>query len=112
MDNFPGSDYSSVYHDETGNGNARDGADYGAYASVIGEAPRLFALVRPLYDISDDILEDSDAVPVEPDAELIAYGVALPDGTATTFTIRGRSFGKWRNPDRAAMRLYSELVWL
>ncbi|TDC41780.1 hypothetical protein E1281_36985 [Actinomadura sp. KC345] len=66
-----------------------------------GAVPRLFALVR------EDVGED-DAV-VE---EVVAYGVALPDGSAATIPPSGQGFGRWLTPQSASRRMLSELVWL
>lgn len=86
MEHVPGSDYPPVYHN-----------DLEGYASVIGIAPRLFALIQSFDEV---------------DAELVAYGIALPDGTAATIGPHGRGVGHWADPARAAARFASDLVWL
>ncbi|MEV7011031.1 hypothetical protein [Streptosporangium sp. NPDC051022] len=67
--------------------------------ALIRELPRMFALVRGG--------DDEETV-----AEVVAYGLALPGGTATTVGANGHGFGLWRSADSAAWRLHSDLVWL
>ncbi|QFG25016.1 hypothetical protein [Actinomadura sp. WMMB 499] len=64
------------------------------------DVPRLFLLVQ-------EDLDDADAVV----REVVAYGIALPDGAAATVSLRGSGFGRWLSPESAARRLRAELVW-
>lgn len=67
------------------------------------DLPRMFALVQGF---------DEDERDGRGSREVVAYGLALPDGTAATVTRSGYGFGRWTNADRAAHRLGSDLVWL
>ncbi|MEV4753449.1 hypothetical protein AB0K21_44505 [Streptosporangium sp. NPDC049248] len=60
--------------------------------ALVGDLPRMFALVQDF-------------------TEVVAYGLALPGGTATTVGANGRGFGLWASPRSAARRLHSDLVW-
>lgn len=66
-----------------------------------GDLPRMFALVQEFDE------DDGESL-----TEVVAYGLALPDGTAATVGANGHGFGRWTNPHRAAWRLRSDLVWL
>ncbi|WP_301174119.1 hypothetical protein [Actinomadura geliboluensis] len=44
--------------------------------------------------------------------EILAYGIALPDGAAATVPLSGRWFGRWLTPESASRRTAAELVWL
>ncbi|MFI6454855.1 hypothetical protein ACIBF6_25215 [Streptosporangium amethystogenes] len=68
------------------------------------DLPRMFALVQ---EFDEDDERDGPSSP-----EVVAYGLALPDGTAATVTRNGYGFGRWTNAHRAARRLGSDLVWL
>ncbi|GAA3086541.1 hypothetical protein [Streptosporangium carneum] len=67
--------------------------------ALFGELPRMFALVQGCDD-------------EEVATEVVAYGLALPGGAATTVGANGHGFGLWRSPHSAAWRLRSDLVWL
>ncbi|WP_019630299.1 hypothetical protein [Actinomadura atramentaria] len=56
--------------------------------------------------------ETAAASAAPPPPEVIAFGVALPRGSATTLGTNGGPFGQWRSPESAAHRLRSELVWV
>ncbi|MFA1544898.1 hypothetical protein [Actinomadura chokoriensis] len=92
MDDVHGSEQVPVYHAEVAEWAVKLGG---------GVAPRLFALVR------NDFGEDERG-----EEELVAYGIALPDGSAVTVPLRGRGFGWWLTPGSASRRTFSELVWL
>lgn len=85
MDDVHESEQSSVYH-------ATDGE---------GRAPRLFILVREDFDEDDVVVR-----------EVVAYGIALPDGAAATIPAKGNGFGRWISPQSASRRLHSDLVWI
>ena len=87
MDGVHGSEQSSVYH-------AGD-----AGTSACGH-PRAFVLVREELDADDSVVR-----------EVVAYGIALPDGGAATVPAEGCSFGRWLSPESAARRLDAEVVW-
>ncbi|TDC63697.1 hypothetical protein E1200_21760 [Actinomadura sp. GC306] len=92
MDDIHESEQPTVYHaDEVER----------VVALVGGAAPRLFALVR------EDCGEDDVVV-----EEVLAYGIAMPDGSAATVPLSGRGFGRWLTPVSASRRMLSELVWL
>jgi hypothetical protein len=62
--------------------------------------PRLFALMP-------------DPEEAENTTEVLAWGLALPDGQAVTIgTGRSVSVGKWSTPGRAAALSRAELVWI
>ena len=44
--------------------------------------------------------------------EVMAYGIALPNGSATTVSTAGSEWASWRSPDSASWRMCSDLVWL
>ncbi|WP_433376949.1 hypothetical protein [Streptosporangium sp. CA-115845] len=67
--------------------------------TLTGDLPRMFVLVQ-------DFTENEGSHP-----EVVAYGLALPGGTATTVGTNGRGFGLWTSPRSAARRLHSDLVW-
>ncbi|SNT30575.1 hypothetical protein SAMN05443665_10234 [Actinomadura meyerae] len=92
MDDVHESELTPVYHAEV--------AEW-AVALGGGVAPRLFALVR------DESGEDDTAV-----EEILAYGIALPDGSAATVPLSGRGFGRWLTPESASDRTSAALVWL
>ncbi|MFI6450813.1 hypothetical protein ACIBF6_04610 [Streptosporangium amethystogenes] len=60
--------------------------------TLTGDLPRMFALVQDF-------------------TEVVAYGLVLPGGTATTVGANGRGFGLRTSPRSAARRLHSDLVW-
>ncbi|TDC73667.1 hypothetical protein [Actinomadura sp. 7K507] len=91
MDDVHEPELLTVYH--------ADEAEVVALAG--GAAPRLFALVREDYGEDDAVVE-----------EVVAYGVALPDGSAATVPLSGRGLGRWLTPQSASRRMLSELVWL
>ncbi|MEU9889194.1 hypothetical protein [Sphaerisporangium sp. NPDC051011] len=66
---------------------------------LLGGLPRVFALVR------DEGEEEIDLC-------VIAVGMVLPQGGATTLSIGGHGLGRWENAHRAATRLGCECVWL
>ncbi|GHH62652.1 hypothetical protein GCM10017673_02240 [Streptosporangium violaceochromogenes] len=68
-----------------------------------GGSPRVFALVREFDEGGED-----EAATI---AEVVAYGLTLPDGTAATVSPTGHGFGRWRSAHSAASRLRSSLVW-
>ncbi|POM27739.1 hypothetical protein BTM25_21580 [Actinomadura rubteroloni] len=87
-----------------------------------GERLRLFLLVRVIFPErdgenvhgpgeSDDDADDADDAP-NAQLAVVAYGVALPRGSATTLTLEGRAFGHWQSPESAARRLHAEMVWV
>jgi hypothetical protein len=63
--------------------------------------PRLFALIQE----TDD--EDGQVAPT-----VTAYGIALPDGPATTVGAAGTGWGLWLSADSACRRTGSDLLWL
>ncbi|MEU0482952.1 hypothetical protein ABZ260_27660 [Streptosporangium sp. NPDC006013] len=73
----------------------------------VDDLPRMFALVQEFDEDDEDDERDGPRSP-----EVVAYGLALPDGTAATVTRSGYGFGRWTNAHRAAHRLGSDLVWL
>lgn len=75
--------------------------------ALTGGSPRVFALVQE-FDEDDETGEGGEEVVTE----VVAYGLALPDGTAATVGLIGHGFGRWRSPYSAASRLHSDLVWL
>ncbi|MBE1534381.1 hypothetical protein [Actinomadura algeriensis] len=87
MDGVHGSEQSSVYH---GEGPGTSG----------GGRPRAFVLVREGLDADDAVVR-----------EIVAYGIALPDGGAATVPAEGCSFGRWISPESAARRLDAEVDW-
>lgn len=66
-----------------------------------GDLPRMFALVQEFYE------DDGESF-----TEVVAYGLALPGGTAATVGATGHGFGRWTSAHSAARRLHSDLVWL
>jgi hypothetical protein len=69
-----------------------------------GNPPRMFALIQ---EWDDD--EDEDLV----EREVVAYGSALPDGSATTMGPRGHGLvGHFESPGAASVTHCSDLVWL
>jgi hypothetical protein len=108
MEHFTGSDYTPVYHGPKGAGNEASerkhftpdmgGQEVSERVRALLGTPRLFALVR-------DDAED------ETEAEVVAYGIALPDGAAATVGVRHPMTGRWISPHTAAARLHSELIW-
>lgn len=92
MDDVHESEQLPVYHAE--------GAEWVA-ALTGGVVPRLFALVREDYGEDDAVVE-----------EVVAYGIALPNGSAATVPAQGSGFGRWISPQSASRRLCSDLVWL
>jgi hypothetical protein len=44
--------------------------------------------------------------------EVVAYGIALPNGSVATVGASGRGFAQWASLDSASERMCSELVWL
>ncbi|MFD0857290.1 hypothetical protein ACFQ07_34115 [Actinomadura adrarensis] len=93
MEGVQESEHASVYHDPEMSAVVAECCG--------GEMPRLFALVREFDDEND-----------QPVREVVAYGIALPNGGAATVGASGRQFGKWASPDAASLRMNSELVWL
>lgn len=75
--------------------------------TLTGEPPRVFALVQEFGE-DDETGEGGEEIVTE----VVAYGLALPDGTAATVGLIGHGFGRWRSPYSAASRLHSDLVWL
>ncbi|MFF5107856.1 hypothetical protein [Streptosporangium sp. NPDC000509] len=99
MEHHPGSDQPSACHNpDFGEHYPREVALERAY-TLTGDLPRMFALVQ-------DFAESEESHP-----EVVAYGLALPGGTATTVGANGRGFGLWASPRSAARRLHSDLVW-
>ncbi|MEV5413632.1 hypothetical protein AB0K60_32995 [Thermopolyspora sp. NPDC052614] len=108
MEHFSGSDYSTVYHGPNAEGNAAGpggrlmpdagGPETGERVRAFIGTPRLFALVR----------HDED----EGSTEVVAYGIALPEGGAATIGVGRSSFGRWISAQTAATRLRTELVWV
>lgn len=72
---------------------------------LAGRRPRLFVLVQ-------DVVESEDEAEVRLMPEVVAYGIALPDGAAATVSATGRDFGRWQSPESASRWLSSELVWV
>jgi len=66
-----------------------------------GGPPRLFALVWEGDDENDQIVR-----------EVTAYGIALPNGSATTVGPAGSGWANWRSANSACWRMDSDLVWL
>ena len=99
MDDVHDTGHPTVYHEaET------DTSPYGLAAlreSWAESPPRLFALVREDWDEGDQVIP-----------EIVAYGIALPNGSAATFGANRTSFGRWRSAERASGAFHSELVWL
>lgn len=89
MDDVHESEQLPVYHAEE--------AEWVA-ALVGGVAPRLFALVREDYGEDDAVVE-----------EVVAYGIALPNGSAATVLARGSGFGRWISP--RALRGGCARIW-
>jgi hypothetical protein len=85
-----------------GDGCLPRGADLeGAHQDALtGGLPRMFALVQ-------ESGEDDEIV-----TEVVAYGLALPDGGAATVGVAASGFGRWISAHSAASRLNSDLVWL
>jgi hypothetical protein len=74
-------------------------ADISCVAELCGgELPKLFALVQE-FDEEDAVVR-----------EIVAYGIAMPDGSAAT--CKGPTFARWQSAESASRRLCSELVWL
>ncbi|MEV7007967.1 hypothetical protein [Streptosporangium sp. NPDC051022] len=73
---------------------------------LIGDLPRMFALAQGADEGRGMTEEDEEATKV------VAYGLVLPGGPATTVGANGRGFGVWNSARSAARRLHSELVWL
>jgi hypothetical protein len=92
MDDIHQSEHSPVYHE-------RD-ADTNRQELWTGRPPRLFVLVQE-FDEHDAVVQ-----------EVVAYGIALPDGSAATISPQGWSSGRWRSPESASRRLCSDLLWL
>jgi hypothetical protein len=63
--------------------------------------PRLFVLVREESGENDAVVD-----------EVVAYGIAMPDGSAATVPPGGRGFGRWLTPESASRRMCSKVVWL
>ncbi|OUC98034.1 hypothetical protein [Streptosporangium minutum] len=119
MEHFNGSDYPPVYH---GAGSQRGEIGSGGddlsrksdpplagedlpltredVRALAGGLPRMFALVQ-------ETGEDDEEIAVE----VVAYGLALPCGTAATVGVVN-GFGRWTSAHSAASRLRSDLVWL
>ncbi|MEV6984816.1 hypothetical protein AB0M95_26645 [Sphaerisporangium sp. NPDC051017] len=100
------SDRSTVYHGSTsaGGGKGPDedevlGVGKEEVHALLGGLPRVFALVR------DEGEEEIDLC-------VIAVGMVLPQGGATTLSMGGHGLGRWENAHRAATRLGCECVWL
>lgn len=97
------------------NGFNRPSAEHGtgpipaphATHPLLGDLPRMFALVQGFDDDGDGGEEEADVA-----VEVVAYGMTLPSGQTTTFGTNGRNFGVWNSPRSAAKRLHSDLVWL
>ncbi|MER5627163.1 hypothetical protein [Streptosporangium sp. NPDC002544] len=108
MEQHAGSDQPSVCHDPDFDERCpQTTGPESAYASARvppDDLPRMFALVQ---EFDEDDERDGPRSP-----EVVAYGLALPDGTAATVTRSGYGFGRWTNAHRAAHRLGSDLVWL
>ncbi|WP_326638024.1 hypothetical protein OG884_28815 [Streptosporangium sp. NBC_01755] len=108
MEHHAGSDQPSVRHDPDFDERCpRSTGPESAYASArmpTGDLPRMFALVQEL--------DEDDERGRASSPEVVAYGLALPDGTAATVSRNGYGFGRWTNAHRAAHRLGSDLVWL
>lgn len=68
--------------------------------ALIGGLPRMFALVQETGEDDEEIV-----------VEVVAYGLALPCGTAATVGVVN-GFGRWMSAPSAASRLCSDLVWL
>ncbi|MFF0307862.1 hypothetical protein ACFYSC_10550 [Streptosporangium sp. NPDC004379] len=60
----------------------------------------MFALVQGVEEDGEEII-----------AKVVAYGLALPCGTAATVGVAD-GFGRWRSAHSAASRLRAGLVWL
>lgn len=64
--------------------------------------PRLFALVDEDEDENDEVVR-----------EVMAYGIALPDGAATTVGATGVGWASWLSADSAFEWMGgSDLIWL
>jgi hypothetical protein len=103
MDGVHESERTSVYH--VPDLDTTPDPDDEALVLVAGRRPRLFVLVQ-------DVVEIEDEVAVTLTREVVAYGIALPDGAAATVSATGQAFGRWQSPESASRRLSSELVWL
>lgn len=104
MEHHTGSDQSSAHHVQDFDGRDPQStvskrACKGA-CMPSGDLPRMFALVQEFDE------DDGESL-----TEVVAYGLALPDGTAATVGANGHGFGRWTNAHRAAWRLRSDLVW-
>lgn len=92
MDDVHESELPTVYHAEVAEWVVELGG---------GAAPRMFALVREDAGEDDSVAE-----------KIVAYGIALPDGSAATVSAGGSGFARWLTPESASRRTFSELVWL
>ncbi|WP_156056065.1 hypothetical protein [Streptosporangium roseum] len=68
--------------------------------ALAGGLPRMFALVQETGEDDEEIV-----------TEVVAYGLALPCGTAATVGVVN-GFGRWMSAHSTASRLRSDLVWL
>ncbi|MEV0419532.1 hypothetical protein [Streptosporangium canum] len=119
MEHFNGSDYPPVYHGagpQRGEiGDGEDDLSWKPDSSLAGDdspltregvralaggLPRMFALVQETGEDDEEIV-----------VEVVAYGLALPCGTAATVGVVN-GFGRWTSARSAASRLRSDLVWL
>jgi hypothetical protein len=93
MDGVHDTERLPVYHDP----------ELGAIVAELwpGGPPRLFALVYEGDDENDQIVR-----------EVMAYGIALPNGSAATVGAAGSGWGRWRSACSASRRTGSDLVWL
>ncbi|WP_329092860.1 hypothetical protein [Streptosporangium sp. NBC_01469] len=102
MEHHTGSDHAPDFG-ERGPQNT----DHERARTPTGNPPRMFALVQELfYEENEDDERDEESV-----TEVVAYGLALPCGTAATVGANGRDFGRWTSAHSAARRLHSDLVW-
>jgi hypothetical protein len=116
MKHFSGSDHPTVYHgaglQESAIGSGGDAspgdADWGPtredVQALTGGLPRMFALIQ---EFGEDSGDSGEIV-----TEVVAYGLALPGGTAVTIGVTHQGFGRWMSAHSAASRLCSDLVWL
>ncbi|MGH3390655.1 MAG: hypothetical protein ACRDOO_17445 [Actinomadura sp.] len=100
MDDTRDSEHRPVYHAD----NLHTSPEY---TQVLrkhwgGNPPRLFVLIQE-WDDEDD--ED------QVEQEVVAYGIAMPNGSATTVGTGG-GIGSFSSPTAASEMFCSDLVWL
>jgi hypothetical protein len=101
MDDIQDSEHPPVYHADDQDTSPDDAELLRKHWA--GNPPRLFALIQ---EFEDD--EDEDQI----EREIVAYGIMLPDGSATTVGAGGSGFGRFGSAIAASDTYYSDLVWL